>query len=98
MVVLWLKTLIISDCAVRLHLMQTQNFQLLNTWHVISTSCTQNEAERLGETLSGLESVTEKVAGNAQPGACVDVLPRCWQNLYISNLSNETRTHGPYAT
>ena len=24
-----------------------------------------------------LESVTEKVTGNAQPGECVDVLPRC---------------------
>ena len=24
-----------------------------------------------------LERVTEKVTGNAQPGACVDVLPRC---------------------
>ena len=23
------------------------------------------------------ESVTEKETGNAQPGACVDVLPRC---------------------
>ena len=28
-----LKTSIISDCAARLHLMQTRNFQLLNTWH-----------------------------------------------------------------
>ena len=26
----------------------------------------------------GLESVTEKVTGNSQPGACVDVLQRCW--------------------
>ena len=33
MVVLWLKTSIISDFAARLHLMQTRNFQLLNTWH-----------------------------------------------------------------
>ena len=29
------------------------------------------------ETLIWLESVTEKVTGNAQLGACVDVLPRC---------------------
>ena len=32
--------------------------------------------------------MTEKETGNAQPGACVDVLPRCWyggtprQNVY----------------
>ena len=32
MVVLWLKTSIISYCETRLHLMQTRNFQLLNTW------------------------------------------------------------------
>ena len=43
-----------------------------------TTSCTRNEAERAGESLIGLESVTEKVTGNSQPGACVDVLQRCW--------------------
>ena len=43
-----------------------------NNW---TTSCTQNEAKR--ETLIWLESVTGKVTGNAQTGACVDVLPRC---------------------
>ena len=42
-----------------------------------TASCTQNEAVRAGETLIGLESVTEKLTGNAQPGACVAVLPRC---------------------
>ena len=39
--------------------------------------CTQNESERARETLIWLASVTEKETGNAQPGACVDVLPRC---------------------
>ena len=39
LVVLWLvKTSTISDCAARLHLTQTRNFQLLNTWNEISTS------------------------------------------------------------
>ena len=34
LVVLWsVKTSIISDCAARLHLMQTRKFQLLNTRH-----------------------------------------------------------------
>ena len=61
------KTSVISDCAARLHLMQTLNFQLLNT-------CRGSARE----TLIWLESVTEKETGNAQPGACVDVLPRCW--------------------
>ena len=28
-----------------------------------------------------LESVTEKETGNAQPCACVDVLPRCWLTI-----------------
>ena len=42
-----------------------------------TTSCTQNESERARETLIWLESVTEKETGNAQPGACVDVLLRC---------------------
>ena len=46
-----------------------------NDW---TTSCTQNETGRAWETLIWLESVTEKVTGNAQTGACVDVLPRCW--------------------
>ena len=46
-----------------------------NNW---TTSCTQNEAESARETLIWLESVTEKETGNTQPGACVDVLPRCW--------------------
>ena len=46
-----------------------------NNW---TTSCTQNEAEHAQETLIWLENVTEKETGNAQPGACVDVLPRCW--------------------
>ena len=46
-----------------------------NKW---TTSCTQNEAESTRETLIWLESVTEKETGNAQTGACVDVLPRCW--------------------
>ena len=45
-----------------------------NNW---TTSCTQNEAESARETLIWLESVTEKETGNAQPGACEDVLPRC---------------------
>ena len=31
----------------------------------------------------GLESVTEKLTGNAQPGACVDVLPRCCHDLSV---------------
>ena len=44
-----------------------------NNW---TTSCT--EAESAWETLIWLESVTEKETGNAQPGACVNVLPRCW--------------------
>ena len=52
-----------------------------NNW---TTSCTQNEAERARETLIWLESVTEKETGNAQPGACVDVLPRCWWRHHIS--------------
>ena len=43
-----LKTSIISDCAARLHLMQTRNFQLLNTWHEkpsnqLSLSDSENE-------------------------------------------------------
>ena len=33
----------------------------------------------------GLESVTEKVTGNSQPGACVDVLPGCWFRHNISH-------------
>ena len=52
-----------------------------NNW---ITSCTQNEAERARETLIWLESVTEKETGNAQPGACVDVLPRCSPRVAIS--------------
>ena len=40
-------------------------------------SFTQSEVERARE-LIGLESVTEKVTGNVQPGVCIDVLPRCW--------------------
>ena len=43
-----------------------------------TTRCTQNESERARETLIWLAGVTEKETGNAQPGACVDVLPRCW--------------------
>ena len=39
-----------------------------NNW---TTSCTQNEAKRVWETLIWLESVTEKVTGHAQTGACV---------------------------
>ena len=39
-----------------------------NNW---TTSCTQNEAKRAWETLIWLESVTEKVTGLAQTGACV---------------------------
>ena len=49
-----------------------------NNW---TTSCTQSEAERARDTLIWLESVTEKETGNAQPGACVDVLPRCSSRL-----------------
>ena len=49
-----------------------------NSW---TTRCTQNEAESARETLIWVESVTEKETGNAQPGACVDVLPRCWLSL-----------------
>ena len=45
-----------------------------NNW---TTSCTQNEAKCAWETLIWLESVTEKVTGSAQTGACVDVLSRC---------------------
>ena len=45
-----------------------------NNW---TTSCTQNEAKCGWETLIWLESVTEKVTGSAQTGACVDVLSRC---------------------
>ena len=44
-----------------------------NNW---TTGCTQNEAKCAWETLIWLESVTEKVTGNAQTGACVDVLSR----------------------
>ena len=43
-----------------------------------STSCTQNEAERARETLILLESVTENVTGNAQPGARLDILFSVW--------------------
>ena len=50
-----------------------------NNW---TTSCTQNEAKCMWETMIWLESVTEKVTRNAQPGACVDVLPWCsWDPL-----------------
>ena len=28
--------------------------------------------------MTKMKSVTEKETGNAHPGACVDVLPRCW--------------------
>ena len=42
-----------------------------------TTSCAQNESERVRETLIWPESVTEKETGNVHPGACVDVLPRC---------------------
>ena len=49
-----------------------------NSW---TTRCTQNEAESARETLIWVESVTEKETGNAQPGACVDVLPRCWLSI-----------------
>ena len=38
---------------------------------------TQNEAEHAGETMIWLESVTEEVSRNAQPGTCVDILLRC---------------------
>ena len=57
-----------------------------NNW---TTSCTQNEAESARETLIWLESVTEKETGNAQPGACVDVLPRCCKtdSPYFQRLS-----------
>ena len=55
-----------------------------NNW---TTSCTQNEAERARETLIWLESVTEKVTGNAQPGACVDVLPRCSLKVVLFHRS-----------
>ena len=30
--------------------------------------------------------MTEKETGNAQPGACVDVLPQCWLALALSWL------------
>ena len=46
-----------------------------NNWN---TSCAQNGAERARETMIWRERVTEKVTWNAQPGACVDVFPRCW--------------------
>ena len=29
--------------------------------------------------------MTEKVTGNAQPGACVDVLPRCSLKVVLEN-------------
>ena len=45
-----------------------------NNW---TTSCTQNEAKCAWETLIWQESVTEKVTGSVQTGACVDVLSRC---------------------
>ena len=36
------------------------------------------------------ESVTEKETGNAQPGACVDVLPRCFPRYgSVMNVSGE---------
>ena len=28
--------------------------------------------------------MTEKETGNAQPGVCVDVLPRCWLQLRVT--------------
>jgi len=54
-----------------------------NNW---TKSCTQNEAENAWETLIWLESVTEKETGNAQPGACVDVLPRCSRSFTVISL------------
>ena len=35
--------------------------------------------------------MTEKETGNTQPGACVDVLPRCWRNRAQSFV---TRSQG----
>ena len=55
-----------------------------NNW---TTPCTQNEAESARETLIWLESVTEKETGNDQPGACVDVLPRCCNNAASTIIS-----------
>ena len=50
-----------------------------NNW---TRSCTQNEAESARKTSICLESVTEKETGNAQPGAWVDVSPRCLRIMY----------------
>ena len=63
-----------------------------NNW---ATGCTQNEALRAWETLIWLEIATEKVTGNAQLGACVDVLPRCYlthnQNITLAEFSDMER-------
>ena len=64
-----------------------------NNW---TTSCTQNEAKRAQDTLIWLESVTEKVTGNAQTGACVDVLPRCSkEDKCCSWLRSHSPSHSP---
>ena len=48
------------------------------------------------ETMIWRESVTEKVTGNAQPGACADVLPRCYCFLCYSPIADPaTSPRGP---
>ena len=39
-----------------------------------------------------MESVTEKETGNAQSGACVDVLPRCSHHYNSAILNNVARS------
>ena len=77
-----------SDLCLVIHKSNFSNYKIAkntssmkqNNW---TTICTQNEAERAGETLIWLESVTDKETGNAQPSACVDVLPRCCERLVL---------------
>ena len=37
--------------------------------------------------------MTEKETGNAQAGACVDVLPRCWVRVRVIHISQTDIRH-----
>ena len=77
--------LIVSVMCLVIHKSNLNNYKIVkntsmkqSNW---TTRCSQNEAES-ARALIWLESVTEKETGNAQPGAWVDVLPRCLRTMY----------------
>ena len=67
-----------KDLCLVIHKRNFNNYKIRAAWsRTTEPQAPHRMKPSARETLIWLESVTEKVTGNAQPGACVDVFPRC---------------------